>query len=102
MRRVRRVRRALPEGRAAAVATGVQVVRAAVVAGFVQEVRVVAAASAGRASRRRCGRRWRPTKKISAGGDRLEKQRNDRKRPGEGRPKEEDRERGKWRWDGSD
>jgi RNA recognition motif-containing protein len=33
---------------------------------------------------------------------RPEKQRNDRKRPGEGRPKEEDRERGKWRWDGSD
>jgi hypothetical protein len=28
--------------------------------------------------------------------------RNDKKRPGEGRPKEEDRERGKWRWDGND
>ncbi len=25
-----------------------------------------------------------------------------KKRPGEGRPKEEDRERGKWRWDGND
>jgi len=33
---------------------------------------------------------------------RPEKQRNDRKRPGEGRPKEEDMIRGKWRWDGSD
>lgn len=28
--------------------------------------------------------------------------RNEKKRPGEGRPKEEDRERGKWRWDGND
>jgi RNA recognition motif-containing protein len=28
--------------------------------------------------------------------------RSDKKRPGEGRPKEEDRERGKWRWDGND
>jgi RNA recognition motif-containing protein len=28
--------------------------------------------------------------------------RNDKKRPGEGRPREEDRERGKWRWDGND
>lgn len=28
--------------------------------------------------------------------------RNDRKRPGEGRPKEEDMIRGKWRWDGSE
>jgi RNA recognition motif-containing protein len=25
-----------------------------------------------------------------------------KKKPGEGRPREEDRERGKWRWDGSD
>jgi cold-inducible RNA-binding protein len=25
-----------------------------------------------------------------------------KKKPGEGRPKEEDRERGKWRWDGND
>jgi len=33
---------------------------------------------------------------------RPEKQRNDRKRPGEGRPREEDMQRGKWRWDGSD
>lgn len=28
--------------------------------------------------------------------------RGDRKRAGEGRPREEDRERGKWRWDGND
>jgi RNA recognition motif-containing protein len=28
--------------------------------------------------------------------------RNEKKRPGEGRPKEEERERGKWRWDGND
>jgi len=28
--------------------------------------------------------------------------RNEKKRPGEGRPREEDRERGKWRWDGND
>ena len=33
---------------------------------------------------------------------RPEKRGNDKKRPGEGRPKEEDRERGKWRWDGND
>jgi RNA recognition motif-containing protein len=28
--------------------------------------------------------------------------RDNKKRPGEGRPREEDRERGKWRWDGND
>jgi RNA recognition motif-containing protein len=33
---------------------------------------------------------------------RPEKRGNEKKRPGEGRPKEEDRERGKWRWDGND
>jgi RNA recognition motif-containing protein len=33
---------------------------------------------------------------------RPEKRSDAKKKPGEGRPKEEDRERGKWRWDGND
>lgn len=33
---------------------------------------------------------------------RPEKRDYTKKKPGEGRPREEDRERGKWRWDGSD
>jgi cold-inducible RNA-binding protein len=33
---------------------------------------------------------------------RPEKRSDQKKKPGEGRPKEEDRERGKWRWDGND
>ena len=33
---------------------------------------------------------------------RPEKRSDQKKKPGEGRPKEEDMQRGKWRWDGND